>query len=174
MRQLDEITQRNAQMVEHAVAQALAMEGQASTLFDSVALLKLQQGSAEEAVALVMRAIEHRHRVSEDTFIRDITDPTKGFFDRDMYVFVLDSEGHYLAFGGNQAKVGTRVQDIPNIDGAGLMQDILDQAAREPGWSNTTSTTPPWMGKVQGKMSYVQQLDDVVVGCGVYKNLVVT
>ncbi len=173
IRQLDEITQRNAQMVEQAVAHAVAMEGRASTLVESVAIFKLQQGSAEEAVALVERAVAYRQRGAKDSFLRDITDTSKGFFDRDMYVFVLDENGTYLAFGGNSAKVGTRVQDIAGIDGAGLMQSIIDQANYEPGWVEYDIMNPT-TGRVQSKMSFVQKLDNWYVGCGVYKNLVIT
>ncbi len=172
VRQLDEITQHNAQMVEHAVVQASKLEGRASTLVDAFAIFKLQQGSAEEAIELVERAVTHRGRSgSQDSFLRDLTNPAQGFHDRDMYVFVLDQKGTYRAFGGNSAKVGTRVQDIPGIDGQGLLDGILSQAAIEPGWVEYDISNPS-TGRVQTKMSYVQQVDDLVVGCGVYKNLV--
>lgn len=173
VRQLDEITQRNAHMVEHSVVQAQAMEGRATTLVDSVALFKLQQGTAEEAVDLVRRAAAHHRRSSRDAFLRDVTDPSKDFYDRDMYVFALDDVGHYLAFGGNAAKVGTRVQDIPGIDGQGLVQSIIDQANYEPGWVEYDITNPT-TGKVQTKMSFVEKMGDLYVGCGVYKNLMVS
>ena len=174
VRQLDEITQRNAHMVEHAVEQASNLEGRASTLVDAVALFKLQQGSAEEAQDLVLRAVAHRRRSpSTAAFLRDITDTSKGFFDRDMYVFVLDRNGTYVAFGGNAAKVNTRVQDLPGIDGQGLLDSIYNQADREPGWVEYDITNPA-NGQVQSKMSYVQKVEDFAVGCGVYKNLVVS
>ncbi len=173
VRQLDEITQRNAQMVEQAVTQAVAMEGRASTLVESVALFKLQQGSAEEAMALVQRAVAYRQHTSKDVYLRDVTDASKGFHDRDMYVFVLDENGRYVAFGGNPAKVGTRVQDIAGIDGQGLLQSIMDQADYEPGWVEYDIANPT-TGKVQSKMSFVQKVDGLYVGCGVYKNLVST
>jgi methyl-accepting chemotaxis protein len=173
VRQLDEITQRNAIMVERSVTQAIALESRASTLVDSVALFKLQQGSAEEAFELVQRALAHRKRTSRDAFIRDLTDPSMGFCDRDMYVFVLDDRGHYVAFGGNAAKVGTRVQDVSGIDGDGLLAAIVNQALVEPGWVEYDITNPT-TGKVQTKMSYVQEIDGLYLGCGVYKNLVVT
>jgi signal transduction histidine kinase len=123
-------------------------------------------------VELVERAMAHRSRTSKDSFVRDLTDPSKGFYDRDMYVFLLDDYGTYLAFGGNPAKVGTRVQDIAGIDGQGLVQAIIDQANFEPGWVEYDITNPT-TGRVQSKMSYVQQVDGLYVGCGVYKNLVV-
>jgi methyl-accepting chemotaxis protein len=171
IRQLDEITQRNAAMVEHAVAQAVKLEQRASTLAEAVAAFRLQQGTADEALALVQRAIAYRQQTSRDSFLRGLTDPAQGFHDRDMYVFALDAGGRYVAFGGNPAKVGTRVQDIPGIDGQGLLEAIVAQAEREPGWVEYDITNPA-TGAVQTKMSYVQQIDDVYVGCGVYKNLV--
>jgi methyl-accepting chemotaxis protein len=171
VRQLDEITQRNAQMVGHAVEKAEDMEARATTLVDSVALFSLLQGSPEEAVALVEAAQAQLRRGSRDSFLRDLTDPSKGFYDRDMYVFALDEGGRYLAFGGNPAKVGTRVQDIAGIDGAGLLQTIITQAEYEPGWVEYDITNPV-SGQVQTKMSYVMAVDDLFVGCGVYKNLV--
>ncbi len=171
IQQLDEITQSNAQMVEQAVAQALKLEDRANTLVDAVAIFKLQQGTAGEAVQLVERAVAHRQRTSKDAFLRDLTDSSKGFFDRDMYVFVLDDYGTYLAFGGNAAKVGTRVQDIAGIDGDGLLRSIMGQAQVEPGWVEYDITNPA-TGRVQTKISYVQEVDGNYVGCGVYKNLV--
>lgn len=173
VRQLDEITQRNAQMVDLAVSQAENLERRANTLVESVAMFKLQQGSAEEARALVERAAAYRLSTSKDNFLRDLTDPGKGFYDRDMYVFVLDARGTYLSFGGNPAKVGTRVQDIPGIDGGGLLRSIVDQANYEPGWVEYDITNPK-TGTVQTKMSFVQLIDNLYLGCGVYRNLVRT
>lgn len=171
IRQLDEITQRNAAMVEHAVEQAEKLEQRASTLAQAVEAFHLQQGTADEALALVQRALVYRQQTTREGFVRGLTDRQQGFHDRDMYVFALDRQGHYLAFGGNPAKVGTRVQDIPGIDGQGLLEAIVTQAEHEPGWVEYDITNPA-TGAVQTKMSYVQQVDDLYVGCGVYKNLV--
>ena len=100
-----------------------------------------------------------------------MTQVDKSFFDRDMYIFALDRNGAYLAFGGNQSKVGTRVQDIAGIDGNGLLHSIFTQASSEPGWVEYDITNPA-TGLVQTKMSFVRELDDMFVGCGVYKDLV--
>lgn len=173
VRQLDVITHQNAQMAEHAVGQASHLEHRASTLVEGFALYQLQQGTPEEAIKMVTRAMQHWQRTRDGgSFLREITDPAQGFFDRDMYVFVLDRRGTYLAFGGNRAKVGTLVQDIPGIDGQGLVDDIFQQAAIEPGWVEYDITNPT-TGRVQSKMSYVVQAGEFAVGCGVYKSLVV-
>jgi signal transduction histidine kinase len=51
-----------------------------------------------------------------------------------------------------------------------LLQTIITQARYEPGWVEYDITNPV-SGQVQTKMSYVQMVDDLFVGCGVYKNL---
>lgn len=107
VQQLDQITQDNAQMVGLAVQQAEALEQRASTLNRAVAAFQLQQGTAEEAVGLVRKAVELHRSTSREQFLGRITDKAGGFHDRDMYVFVLDETGRYLAFGGNPSKVGT-------------------------------------------------------------------
>jgi signal transduction histidine kinase len=172
--QLDEITQHNAQMVVHAVNQADDLEHRASTLVESVAGFRLQQGSPEEAKALVERAMAQRPRsASQDAFFRDITDPAKGYFDRDMYVFVFQADSRYAAFGGNPAKVGTYARDIPGVNANQMMAAIATQADREPGWVEYDITNPT-TGVVQTKMSYVVKLaEGLFLGCGVYKNLAV-
>jgi methyl-accepting chemotaxis protein len=171
IRQLDQITQQNASMVEQAVSQATALQDRASVLADAVAVFKLQQGSADEARALVDSAMELRRATgSRDAFIREVTAQHSGLFDRDMYVFVLDRQGQYLAFAGNQAKVGTRVQDVAGIDGNALIASIVHQAEASPGWVEYEIANP-LTGRVQTKMSYVVKVDDVYLGCGVYKSL---
>ena len=167
--QLDAITQRNAQMVEQAVNQANQLEGRAANLAQAVASFKLQQGTAEEAMELVARALSHREHGSRDAFARDLTDPTNGFHDRDMYIFALDRLGTYRAFGGRPDKVGSRVQDIPGVDGEALLQAIVLQAQAEAGWVEYDIVNP-LTGAVQTKMSYVTQVDDLYIGCGVYKS----
>lgn len=170
VQQLDQITQHNAQMVGQAVEQAQALEHRASTLSRAVAVFRLQQGTAEEAVALVNKAVGLSKANSQDQFLRNVTDKTQPFHDRDMYVFVLDPAGTYRAFGGNTAKVGTRVQDIPGVDGDRLLASIVSQADQAPGWVEYDITNPA-SGAVQTKMSYVCRIKDFYIGCGVYKSL---
>ena len=166
--QLDSITQRNAQMVERAVSQSNQLEGRAANLAQAVSSFMLQQGTAEEAMELVHRALAFRSQSTRDAVVRDLTDPAQGFFDRDMYVFALDRQGTYRAFGGRPDKVGSRVQDIPGVDGEALLQSIIAQAQAEPGWVEYDILNPV-SGALQAKMSYVTQMDDLYVGCGVYK-----
>jgi signal transduction histidine kinase len=86
-------------------------------------------------------------------------------------VFVLDQDGRYLAYPGNPAKVGTNVKDIAAINGQQLLDAIIRQATVRPGWVEYDIANPV-TSKVQTKMSYVHQVADVYLGCGVYKALI--
>jgi methyl-accepting chemotaxis protein len=174
VKQLDDITQHNAQMVDRSVAQAESLTERAELLTAAVSSFKLKQGVAAEAMAMVQMAVEFRTSSgTREAFLRGLTDKHNKFYDRDMYAFVLDQRGNYLAFGGNPAKVGTRVQDVPGIDGDGLVRAVIAQADQGPGWVEYNITNPT-TGTVQTKMSFVHKVDDEYLGCGVYKTLVLT
>ena len=85
-----------------------------------------------------------------------------------MYVFALDAQGTYRAFGGNPAKVGTRVHAVPGVDGQALVDAIRAQADVEPGWVEYTISNPV-RGTLQTKLSYTLKVGDLYLGCGVYK-----
>jgi methyl-accepting chemotaxis protein len=167
---LDSITQKNAHMVELAANQAVYLKERAATLSGSVAHFRLMQGTAGEALDLVEQARDARGSMGLAAFCEFITEPGNGFHDRDMYVFALDAGGAYCAFGGNPAKLGTRVQDIAGVDGAGLLQAITSQGDQEPGWVEYDIVNPA-SGVVQAKMSYVMKVDNLYLGCGVYKSV---
>lgn len=172
VRQIDEITQNNAQMVGQALQQAQELQLRARHLSDAVSRFRLQQGTAEEAVALVNATMRQaRSSSSVASLLQTVTDPSQPFHDRDMYVFALSSEGEYRAFGGNPAKVGLRVQDVPGIDGDSLMADIMAQAELRPGWVEYDYINPSNQ-QVQTKMSYVCKHAGLYWGCGVYKGLI--
>ncbi|MCE4555654.1 methyl-accepting chemotaxis protein [Roseateles cellulosilyticus] len=170
IRQLDTLTQRNGAMVEQAVAQANELQHRARLLTESVAVFKLPQGTADEARELVDRTLALRREAGgRDALLRLINAPDSGLSDRDMYVFALDAGGRYVGFAGNPARVGQRVQDVAGEPGARLVQTIIEQAEVGPGWVEYVMPHPQ-TGTPQEKMSYVVKVDDLYVGCGVYKS----
>lgn len=169
--QIDEITQHNAQMVGHALDQARALQQRAQMLSGAVSRFRLQQGTAEEAVALVESALGLARRgVATEALLAAVNDPGQPFHDRDMYVFALAADGSYRAFGGNPARVGVRVQELPGVRGEQLLADIIAQAERGPGWVEYDFRNPATQ-QVQTKMSFVCKHGGLYWGCGVYKSL---
>ena len=84
VQQLDQSTQRNASMEGNALHQAQALESRAHTLSQAVRNFRLQQGTADEAVALVERAAALHGGYSREAFLRTVSDPAQPYHDRDM------------------------------------------------------------------------------------------
>ncbi|HJV69527.1 methyl-accepting chemotaxis protein [Ideonella sp.] len=164
---LDEITQQNAGMVEESHKASGELVSRASLLSDAVAAIRLRQGSADEARALVDRAVVLIRERGLQAAAPAFRDPQGGFLDRDLYIFVTDREGRYHICGGRPAMEGKLVHEVPGIDG--------DRFARE-SWEATTgnhwveySIINQQTGKVQPKASYVVAISDqLLVGCGIY------
>ena len=167
---LDQITQQNAQMVDGAAESARALQERAAKLADAVAAFHLRQGTAEEAVAMITRALEHFRSRGSAAF-QDFNAGTGGFIDRDLYLFGIDDEGVYRVFGGQPAKIGTRMQDVPGIDGVELVRKMQACIATGGGWVEYDFRNPT-TDTLQPKMSYVMRCGNLNLGCGVYKSLV--
>jgi methyl-accepting chemotaxis protein len=166
---LDEITRQNAAMVEVSQQSSRSLVQRAETLAQAVASMRLRQGSADEARALVLRAAElvarkGRHGASAELHSKD-----SGFVDRDLYVFFIDRQGRYQLHGAKPAMEGQRVHELPGIDGDRFVQDIWAAAEAGGGWVEYQIINGA-TGQVQPKASWVQGLDrEVVVGCGFYR-----
>ena len=165
---LEEITQQNALMVDKAMHSSGELNLRASKLDVAVSSFRLRQGSADEALALVRQAVE-LFTSKGPTALDEISRDQGRWTDRDMYVFALDRQGTYRAFGGNAAKVGTSVRDVRAVNGAKLVSDTFETAARGGGWVDYAFTNPA-TGSVDMKCSYMHPVTpDLVLGCGVYK-----
>ncbi|MBQ0131312.1 MAG: cache domain-containing protein [Comamonas sp.] len=153
--EIDKVTQNNAVMVRNVVHEAQALEHRAATLSDAVERFRLQQGTASEAQRLVERAVALRKMgMPLQQYWQALSDPQQSFYDRDMYVFVLDGDGRYLAFGGKPEKRGSRVQEVQGVDGNALLHSIVTQAELAPVWVEYDYRNPV-SGQIQTNMSYV-------------------
>ena len=169
VRHIDEITQRNAQMVESAFKSSSQLSARADRLSAAVSNFKLRQGSADEALALVRKAVE-MYRRAGPAALGQITAAAGGLSDRDMYVFAFDRQGIYRAFAGKTEKIGTSVREVRGVDGDKLVRDAFEQAANGGGWVDYDFANPQ-TGSVDLKTSYVEPVSpDLVIGCGVYKS----
>ena len=168
VRELDQITQHNAQMVDLARHSSAELGERAQRLTHAVQAFRLRQGSADEAHALVRRAVT-LYRERGAAALQEITGDAAAWTDRDMYVFAFDRGGVYRAFGGNAARVGTSVREVRGVDGNKLVADAFASAARGGGWVDYDFVNPA-TGEVNQKTSYVEPVaPDLVLGCGVYK-----
>lgn len=169
VKELDEITQRNAAMVEQSQQSSRGLNERSARLSDAVAAIRLRRGTADEAYALAQRAHALVGQVGLGTAAQAFHDPQGGFRDRDLYIFVFDRQGVYKVFGSTPASVGKTVFDIPGLDGRYVIAEGFAAAERGGGWIDYEVLNPT-NGIIDAKTSFVLPVgQDMVIGCGVFQ-----
>jgi len=130
-----------------------------------------ERGSAEEASALVKKAVAYIKANGKEKAFAAINDPKGQFADRDLYIFVYDMKGTNLAIGnGNAAKMnGKNMLDMRDADGKYIIKGFIDLlSTKGSGWFDYKWPNPV-SKNVEAKSSYVEKVDDLIVGSGIYK-----
>ena len=126
-------------------------------------------GTADEAKALVEKAVASYKANGKDKAVAAFNDPKGEFVKGDLYIFMMDDACNVLAHGANQKLVGKNVAELKDADGKLFMQEIRDLARKGGGWIDYKWTNPETK-KIQAKSTYVMPLDGgLFVGCGIYK-----
>ncbi len=122
----------------------------------------------EEAKVLARRAAAFLERTGPAAAFPRFMDPGGGFFDRDLYVFVIDASGLILVNGGFPDLVGSNASGAQDSRGRLFVQEML-RLTHEGGegwveyeWYN------PCTGKLGRKVSYVKRVGRFIVGVGAY------
>jgi archaellum component FlaC len=170
VRALDDITQRNAELVEVSTQSSSALHEQASNLAGSVVSMKLRQGCADEARALVEAAAQLVLTQGIEVAVPRFHDRKGGFIDRDLFIIVLDSRGYFRAFGMDPSKANRPSVAAPGVDAEALNRAVRELAARGGGWHQFRGMHP--VTKLAcDKMAYVLPAgDDLIVLCSINKN----
>jgi signal transduction histidine kinase len=167
--ELDSITQHNAELVEQSTEAASELSARAARISQWVSRFRLRQGSAEEAMNLVHRVLDHAQKHGVQAAINAVNDPKLRFFDRDMYVFIGDANSTFLACAGRPERIGTNMLNAPGIDGRKIHALTTACADAGGGWIEYEIQNPV-SGVLEPKMSYVMRLGrDMNIGCGVYR-----
>jgi methyl-accepting chemotaxis protein len=168
---LDEVTRANAAIVEQSAQASRDLVVRAEALTGAVSSIRLRQGSADEATALVARALARVRAEGLAGASSVLHSATEGYVDRDLYVFVIDRVGRYLLHGARPDMEGRRVHEVPGIDGDRFLRDAWAAATAGSGWIDYDIVNPK-TGVVQPKTSYVVGLDaNTLMGCGIYRRV---
>ena len=139
-------------------------------LGSSSAALAADKGTADEAVAMVGKAVALIKAEGREKAFAAFSDPAnKTFHDRDLYIYVYDLNGVALAHGNNPKMVGKSLIGLKDNEGKPLIKEMVDLAKTkgkgwvEYQWPNPTTKT------VEQKAGYIEKVDDILVGSGVYK-----
>jgi signal transduction histidine kinase len=128
------------------------------------------KGTPDEAVAMVQKAAALIRSAGKEKAFAAITDPAnKDFHDRDLYVYVYDMNGVAVAHGNNPKMTGKNLLDLKDSEGKAMVREFLETAkTKGKGWVEYKWPNPVTKA-VDKKSGYVEKVDDVVVGSGVYR-----
>ena len=129
------------------------------------------KGSKDEAVAMVKQAAALIKSAGKDKAFAAISDTNnKDFHDRDLYVYVYDLNGVAVAHGNNPRMVGKNLIDLKDGDGKPMIKNMIDIAKSPAGKGWVEFKWPnPVTKVVEQKAGYVERVDDLMVGSGIYK-----
>jgi methyl-accepting chemotaxis protein len=167
---LDRVTIENSGLVDRTSHRSSRLMQRSRQLENAVTYIKLRQGTADEALDIVTRALALVQSVGFEQAFTVFHDKEGGFVDRDLYVFVFDRRGVYRVMGADINRVGTSLFESPGVDAQQLLDDAWRRCEQGGGWVEYNITNPA-TGDVRGKSSYVMPLDeDRLIGCGAYRS----
>ncbi len=127
-----------------------------------------ENGTAEQAKAMVQKTIAAMKKNGVDAIIADINKRDGQYRDRDLYVVVYDMKGKNLAHL-NPKMVGKDLIELKDVDGKSFVKERIDIATKKgSGWQDYKFLNPE-SKKIELKSMYVEKHDNVIVGCGIYK-----
>lgn len=134
-----------------------------------VGAINVWASTPDDATALVKKAVALVKQSGKDKAIAAFNNPQGDFVKGDLYVFVVDMNGKTLANGSNAKLIGKNVIDMKDADGKLFIKGFIDIAqSKGSGWSDYQWVDPVTKA-IRPKTTYVEKVDDIVIGCGIYK-----
>jgi signal transduction histidine kinase len=138
-------------------------------MFQSAASAATEKGTANEATALVKKAVDYMKANGKEKAFAEFNNPKGQFIDRDLYIFVFDLNGKTLAHGTNPKLLDKNLVDLKDADGKLFIKEFIDVAnAKGKGWVDYKWPNPLTKA-IEPKSTYIEKVGDVLVGCGIYK-----
>ena len=136
----------------------------------SVAATASDKATPEEALAMMKKAVAFVKTNGKDKAFEEFNNPKGKFVDRELYVMCYDMSGNNKCHGSNPKLIGKNLLDIKDADGKFIVQSFIAVASKDNGkgwvdykWPNAVTKT------VEAKSTYVEKVDGILLGIGVYK-----
>lgn len=119
---------------------------------------------------MVKSAVSYMNKQGAEKAYRAFNDPADvQFHDRDLYIFVYDMKGNNLAQGVNPKMVGKNLLEMKDSEGKAIVRSFIETAEKAgKGWVDYKWPNPVTKA-IEEKSSYVEKVDNVIVGSGIYK-----
>lgn len=132
--------------------------------------LAAERGTADEATAMVKKAVAYYKAQGREKAFAEISNPQGMFKDRDLYIMLYDKTGTCLAHGANPKLIGKSLIELKDPDGKLIVKGLVDTAfgGSGRGWVDYKWPNPVTKA-VEQKSTYVENVDGVLIGVGIYK-----
>jgi cytochrome c len=132
-------------------------------------VIAAENGTKPEAEAMVKKAIAFVKENGREKALAEFSNPKGKFVDRDLYIFVYDMNGKVLAHGANQKMIGKDMLEMKDPDGTPYVKERIEIVkTKGKGWQDYKFTNPTTK-KIEPKTAYIEKYEDMIIGCGVYK-----
>jgi len=166
---LRELTAENALALHRAESASRSLLQQSQAFENIVGVMRLRQGTADEARQLAQRAMARVSEVGWERAAAEFNAAGGRFCDRDLYIFALDADDRYLAMGRSPQHVGRSIREVDGITDqmAGRFLDLAREAAAfGGGWIEYDALDVTGRVPVR-KSAWIEPLgDDGFLGCG--------
>ncbi|MES2151794.1 MAG: cache domain-containing protein [Pseudomonadota bacterium] len=126
--------------------------------------------SADEAVAMVKRAVQYMKENGREKAFAEFSNPKGSFVDRELYIVVFNMDGVNLAHGNNAKIIGKNLIDLKDNDGKFIIKNFIEIAnTKGKGWSDYKWPNPVTKA-IEAKSTYLEKVDDLMVGVGIYQH----
>lgn len=163
---LEMINSENREAVAMAHLATDVLLERAGSLSRSVQGMKLRQGSADEAQALLKKAADLIAQMGQNQAIPVIHAPDGGFRDRDLFVFGMNREGALVLHSNSPDEVGNAMPMLTSADGFLLTEALWRAADSGQEWVEYESCHPETL-KMMPKMACVSKVSDDLLLCSV-------
>jgi signal transduction histidine kinase len=125
--------------------------------------------TAEEATAMVKKAVAHIKSSGKDKGYADISVKGGTFSAGDLYIVVYGLDGTVRAHGANEKMVGKNLIELKDVDGKAFVKERVELAATKASFWQDYKFTNPVTKKIEPKSMYCEKLEDSAVCGGIYK-----
>ncbi len=126
-------------------------------------------GNPDEATDLVKKAAQYLKTQGKEKAFKEFNNSKGLFVKGDLYIFANDLHGITLAHGQNHKLIGANMAQLKDANGKLFIQEITETAKnKKSGWVDYKWINPA-NGKVLAKSTYCMLVDDLILGCGIYK-----
>lgn len=137
--------------------------------FSHSAVAASDKGTADEAIALVKKAVAYIKANGKEKAFAEFNNPAGSFKSRDLYVFTVEMNGVMSSHGVNPKLIGKNLLGLKDVDDKPFIKAFIDVAnSKGKGWVDYKWPNPTTKA-IEAKSTYIEKTDDLVVGCGIYK-----